>query len=236
MSYDEEEQLTKKQRREEARAQRKALEAAEHAGVARRKHLTLIGGSLAVLVAAAVVVLIATSGGGGSARVKAANAAANLRVTPAPWAPEYNGLQTRLAALKFPEQSDAAYHVHAALRVFANGQVVPVPANIGIDPHGEFLASLHTHDASGVIHIESSERYPFTLGQFFTIWGIKFTNTQLGSYVAGNGNVLSVYVNGKPVANPVGYVMKPHDDIIVAYGKPGSSPASFEYDWGAAGL
>ena len=50
MSYDEEEQLTKKQRREEARAQRKALEAAEHAGVARRKHLTLIGGSLAVLV------------------------------------------------------------------------------------------------------------------------------------------------------------------------------------------
>src|SRR5437773_2661789 len=136
MSYDEEAQLTKKQRREEARAQRKALEAAEHAGVARRKR----------------------------------------------------------------------------------------------------LASIDPHDASRVIRTGSCERYPFTLGQFLTVWGSKFTNTQLGSYVAGNGNVLSVYVNGKPGANPVGYVMKPHDGIIVAYGKPGSSPTGFEYDWASARL
>ena len=90
---------------------------------------------------------------------------------------------------------------------------------------------MHTHDASGVIHIESSEQYPFTLGQFFTIWGVKFTATQLGSYVAGAGNVLAVYANGKPVSNPAGYVMKPHDDIVVGYGKPGSFPTSFQNNW-----
>jgi hypothetical protein len=112
----------------------------------------------------------------------------------------------------------------------------PVPANLGIDAQEQFLAPLHTHDSSGVIHIEASEKYPFTLGQFFTIWGVKFTNAQLGGYVAGAGNVLAVYANGKAVSSPVGYVMNPHDDIVVGYGKPGSFPTSFQYNWAAVGL
>lgn len=228
-----EEQLTKKQRREEARAQRKALEAAEQAGAARRKRLSMIGVPLGVLVVAGVVVLIATSGSGGRGRapVSGAGGSAGLQATSAPWTPQYSALPTRLAALKLPEQSDGAYHVHAALRVYVEGKQVPVPANIGIEPEATSLAPLHTHDASGVIHIEASERYPFTLGQFFTIWGVKFTPTQLGSYIAGAGNVLGVYANGKPVSNPVGYVMNPHDDIVVGYGKPGSFPTSFQHEW-----
>jgi hypothetical protein len=228
-----EEQLTRKQRREEARAERKALEAAERANAVRRKRLTLIGVPLGALVVAGLVAVIASGGGGGgrSATVTGSGASAGLRTTPAPWAPEYSGLSTRLAALRLPSQSDGAYHVHAALRVYVNGKQVPVPAKIGIEPEATSLASLHTHDASGVIHIESSEPYPFTLGQLFTIWGVEFTATQLGSYVAGAGNVLAVYANGKPVSNPVGYVMSRHDDIVVGYGKSGSFPTSFQHNW-----
>ena len=232
-----EERLTKTQRREQARAERKALEEAERTGAARRKSLTLIGGALGVLVVVAVVAVAATGGGGGSKKaISGAGVSAGLRVTPAPWAPEYSGLSTRLAALKLPEQSDGAYHVHAVLRVYVDGKQVPVSEKIGIEPEATSLAPLHTHDTSGIIHIESSEKYPFTLGQFFTIWGVKFTNAQLGSYLAGNGNVLAVYANGKPVANPVGYVMNAHDDIVVGYGRPGSFPTSFEYNWAAQGL
>ncbi|HLB21949.1 MAG TPA: hypothetical protein VK605_07540, partial [Solirubrobacteraceae bacterium] len=174
---------------------------------------------------------VASSGGGRSARVSGAGATAGLQATPAPWAPEYGGLQTRLAALNLPAGMDGAYHVHAALRVYADGKQVPVPANIGIEPEGASMASLHTHDTSGVIHIESSEQYPFTLGQFFTIWGVKFSASQLGSYVSGTGKVLAVYANGKSMPNPAGYVMKPHDDIVVGYGKPGSFPTSFQNNW-----
>jgi hypothetical protein len=233
----EEERLTKTQRREEARTQRKELEAAEVAGAARRKRLTLIGGALGVLVVLAVVAIIATSGGGGSQTVASGSgASAGLQTTHAPWAPELSALATRLQALKLPIQNDGAYHVHAVLRVYVEGRQVPVPANIGIDPQAGSMASTHTHDATGLVHIEASERYPFTLGTFFTVWGVKFTNTQLGGYLAGKGNVLSAYVNGKPVSNPAGYVMNPHDDIVVAYGKPGSFPTSFQYDWAAAGL
>ena len=230
----EEEQLTKKQRREEARAQRKALEEAERVRAVRRKRLPLIGGPLGVVVVVAVIVaIVATSGGGGGKKaVSGSGVLAGLQATPAPWVPEYSGLSTRLQALNLP-QNEGAYHVHAVLRVYVNGQQVPVPAKIGIEPEATSMASLHTHDSTGLIHIESSEKYPFTLGQFFTIWGVKFTNTQLGGYVAGNGNVLAVYANGKPVANPVGYVMNPHDDIVVGYGKPGSFPTSFQHTWAA---
>jgi hypothetical protein len=226
-----EEQLTRKQRREQARTERKALEAAEQASTVRRKRLTVIGVPLGALAVAAVIALIATSGGGKSVHVTGAGASAGLQATSAPWAPEYAGLQTRLAALNLPAGMDGAYHVHAALRVYVDGKQVPVPANVGIEPEAGSMASLHTHDTSGVIHIEASEKYPFTLGQFFTIWGVKFTSTQLGSYVAHAGNGLTVYASGKPVSNPAGYVMNPHDDIVVGYGKPGSFPTNFQQQW-----
>lgn len=228
--------LTRKQRREQARAQRKALEAAERASSARRKRLKLGAVSLTGLAIAAVAALIAAGGGGASPRVSGTGASAGLQVTQAPWAPEYSGLATRLAALKLPGQSDGGYHVHAMLRVYVDGNQVPVPANVGIDPNATSLAPLHTHDTSGIVHIESTEQYPFTLGQFFTIWGVKLTSSQLGGYVAGNGKALSVYANGELVHNPVGYVMNAHDDIVVGYGRPGSFPMSFQYDWAGTGL
>jgi hypothetical protein len=228
--------MTRKQRREQARAQRKALEAAERESSVRRKRLRLAGASTTGLAIAAVVVLIAAGGGGASPRVGGSGATAGLQATQAPWPPQYSGLASRLAALKLPAQSDSGYHIHAMLRVYVNGTQVPVPANVGIDPNATSLAPLHTHDTSGIIHIEATERYPFTLGQFFTIWGLKFTRSQLGGYVAGHGEALSVYANGQPVQNPAGYVMNPHDDIVVGYGKPGSFPTSFQFEWAGTGL
>jgi hypothetical protein len=164
-----------------------------------------------------------------SAAAVGSGAVAGLQATTAPWQPEYSALEARLQALNLPTQSDTAYHIHAVLRIHVNGQQVEVPAHIGIDPEGRFLAPLHTHDSSGVIHMEASQAYPFTLGQFFSIWGVKFTNAQLGAYVADSAHVLSVYVNGTHVSDAVGYVMKPHDHILVAYGKPGSAPTNFNY-------
>src|ERR1700691_3548945 len=54
--------LTRKQRREAARAQRKAMEEAPAANVARRTRLTQLGVVVAVVVVVIVVVLIATGG------------------------------------------------------------------------------------------------------------------------------------------------------------------------------
>jgi hypothetical protein len=234
-----EQDLTRKQRREQARAERKQLEESERQSERTRRRIFQIGAVVAVAVVIAVIVIVAASGGGKKRAFSASGGSGvntDLQATPGPWAPEYNGLATRLQALNLPGQSDVAYHVHADLRVYVNGQRYTVPAQIGIDSQEEFLAPLHTHDTSGIIHQEASEPYPFTLGMFFTIWGVKFTTTQLGSWVAGNGNVLSTYVNGTLVSNGPGYRLRPHDDIVVGYGKPGSFPTSFKYDWASTGL
>lgn len=61
-------------------------------------------------------------------------------------------------------------HIHQHLDLYVDGRKVPVPAGIGIHPAVEF-APLHTHDASGVIHVESPTVRTYTLGQFFAVWG-----------------------------------------------------------------
>jgi hypothetical protein len=102
-----------------------------------------------------------------------------------------------------------------------------VPSQIGIDPSNGFIAPLHTHDTTGVVHMEAVETYPFKLGQFFDVWGVKFSDHQLGGYRDGGGRALSVYVNGNRVSDAVGYVMGKHDRIVVAYEKPDSFPKKF---------
>ena len=67
-----------------------------------------------------------------------------------------------------------AYHVHAHLSIFLNGQALAVPSSVGIvqqAPTTECHYPLHTHDASGVLHAHAGAETFFTLGQFFRIWG-----------------------------------------------------------------
>jgi hypothetical protein len=51
------------------------------------------------------------------------------------------------------QMEQLAYHVHAHLAIFIEGQPVTVPANIGI--HATCIAWLHTHATDGVIHVEA---------------------------------------------------------------------------------
>lgn len=148
----------------------------------------------------------------------------DVQTGPAPWPPEYTFLDRRLAALRLPGQSDTVFHIHALLRIFVDGRPVPVPARIGIDPQGRFLAPLHTHDSSGIVHIEADRPFAFTLGQFFTIWGVRFTDARIGGYADHGAERLRVYVNGRPVAHPAAHVLHAHDRIVVSYGRPGSFP------------
>ena len=65
-------------------------------------------------------------------------------------------------------------HYHAALQIVYQGNVLPIPANIGItgDPTAPTCFYwLHVHAANpDVIHIESPATQTFTLGQFFAVW------------------------------------------------------------------
>jgi hypothetical protein len=229
---------SRKEQKERLRQERIERERAAKVAAERKRRLQIGGGVglLAVIVAVVVVIIVSSGGGGGSSSAASGgdNGASDigLSVGPAPWKPEYSFLAQRLASYNFPQQTDVGYHVHANLQVYINGKKTTVPANLGIDPQGRFISPIHTHDTTGVVHMESTKYYPFTLGEFINIWGVDFTNNQLGEYKAGNGNVLQLWVNGKQVADPVNYKMKAHDVMILGYGKPGSFPHKASFDFG----
>jgi hypothetical protein len=232
---------SRKEQKDQLRQERLERERAAKIAAERRRRLQIGGGvGLLAVIVAVVVVLIVSSGGGGGGSSSANTTAGGsssasdigLSVGPAPWKPEYSFLAQRLSAFNFPQQTDVGYHVHAELKIYVGGKQTPVPANIGIDPQGRFISPIHTHDTSGVVHMESTKFYPFTLGEFLNVWGVQFTDQQLGQYKAGNGNVLQLWVNGKQIADPVKYKMRAHDIMILGYGKPGSFPHSAKFNFG----
>jgi hypothetical protein len=208
-----------KERLRKEREEREREEEQKAAKKSRRKKLGIAGGVL--LLALIVIGAVALSGG---KKQSPAAAQEGLQETPAPWEPLTDGLEERESALGLPAPSETIYHVHAQLEVFVDGKRVTVPNNIGIDQGKGFLSSLHTHDEKGVMHMEAVEPYPFTVGQFLTVWGVKFTPEQLGAYKPGGGKVLETYLNGKKVPNGPETQLKEGDHVVVGYGKPGSFP------------
>lgn len=63
-------------------------------------------------------------------------------------------------------------HDHALVVVTVDGEPAQVPASIGIDPTTRQIAVVHTHDTTGIVHIESPHAEDtYTLGQFLTLAG-----------------------------------------------------------------
>jgi hypothetical protein len=128
-------------------------------------------------------------------------------------------------------------HIHSHLDIFINGEAYLIPSNIGIIPN-QCIYWLHTHDDTGVIHIESPEERIFTLGEFFDIWGEEFSNSGIFDSIVEEsiGNSLEVFVNGKQVTAETDFRQIPineHDEIAIIYGKPPYSiPSNYEFPEG----
>jgi hypothetical protein len=165
-----------------------------------------------------------------------------LSTGPAPWpAPALaNGGANSadyVAAAGVPYGEETTQvHYHAHLDVNVDGSKVPVPAYLGfVTKNGKALglAPLHTHDPTGIIHVENSVPAKFVLGQVFIEWGVTFTDKCLGSYCSGNGKELAVFVNGKRYSgDPTRIVFTPHQEIAVEYGDAGhlpTPPSSYDF-------
>ena len=194
--------------------------------------------TLATLAGAAIVVgaVIAGASGGPSSPPLAPALLSGELVGPAPWPRNITGLRARLDELGLPAlaQEGTALHIHQHLDLFVDGSRVTVPAAIGIDENQGFISPLHTHDESGVIHVESPDVRTFTLGQFFAVWGLRLTPRCLGGYCAATSKTLRVYVDGKRFSgDPRVLPLAEHEEIVVAYGTraqlPRPIPARFDF-------
>ena len=110
--------------------------------------------------------------------------------------------------LTLSAHTNAVIHIHPKLTIFVEGKQQLIPANIGVESN--FMRALHTHDASGTLHIESpcSGRTDFTLGEFFEVWGEGFYK---------EGMKVRMLVNGEENAELDKYIMRNHDDIKLEY-------------------
>jgi hypothetical protein len=214
---------------------RKVKPSAAAAAPARSPWLYVGAGALgAAVIAAAVLGIVLATGGGGSSANNAKSAAAynalpGIRKTKAPWPPEYLYLADRLSPLSLttmPGHQGLVQHFHAHLDIFVNGKKVKVPAYVGINLGAGYLTELHTHDARGVLHIESQKPETFTLGQFFAEWAVFLNARQIGGYKG-----LKWYLNGQPqTGNPQNLVLKSHQEIALVVGKPPAKiPSSYKF-------
>jgi hypothetical protein len=176
-----------------------------------------------------VVAAIVLATGSTSTRSIAWAKVPDLQRGPAPWSSASGTLSERLAPahLHALTMEGAVVHIHQHLDLFVNGRKIPVPAFIGIGPGGTFLTEIHTHDASGIVHVESPTKTPFTLGQMFCEWGVKLTRTCLGRY---RGRI-SWWVDGKKMSgDPAQLVLAPHQEIAIAAGRaPAHVPVGFTF-------
>jgi hypothetical protein len=163
--------------------------------------------------------------------------------TPPPWAAndEQGKLQLRLRAISLdPLTAEGqAVHIHQHLDLYVAGKKVTVPAQIGIASSGAFLSDLHTHDATGIMHVESPTIRSFSLGQFFAVWGVRLDAKCIGSLCASGDKALHAWVDGAPVAgDPTRIVLDEHQEIVLAFGTPAQDPKPVprSYDFAAAGL
>jgi hypothetical protein len=195
--------------------------------------------ALVVVLVVDVGVLLASSASrvGASATSKPTVATApfatpsgvTLAETPPPWPlPADAKPYIAAAGLSVLSQEQLEVHYHAHLDIIANGKLVTVPAGIGfVIDQGKAtgITVLHTHDTSGIIHIESASDETFTLGQAFTEWGVALNAGQVGGLEVDDTHVLQAYVNGRRLqGDPATIRLKPHLEIALWYGPPGTKP------------
>jgi hypothetical protein len=126
-------------------------------------------------------------------------------------------------------------HYHAHVSLFVEGERIAIPIAVGIvDPvvsdgfatSGSCLYWVHTHDATGMIHIETPVAQDFTLGQLFDIWGRPLSETN----VAGFGGIVSTFVDGERYeGNPRDIVFTSRKHVSLQVGRPLSPPPMYTF-------
>ena len=131
------------------------------------------------------------------------------------------------------DQVDLHYHAHLSL--FVDGERIAIPGAVGVvdavfaDGYvqsGGCYYWLHTHDATGLIHIEPPTADDYTLGDFFTVWGQSLTSSE----VAGYSGTLSVFVDGERYdGDPAEIVLTSRKHVSLQIGRPLAPPPMYVF-------
>jgi hypothetical protein len=128
-------------------------------------------------------------------------APAVMRTTPPPWDAPRDAVSTIAAAGLTAEPLNTTGNAHiVTVSIVIDGWQVAIPPYVGVDRRRAQQAAVHTHDASNRVWLEGRDTESITLGQFFTVWAVRFDGRCLG---AACGEI-RVTADGNPVADAPG--------------------------------
>lgn len=119
-------------------------------------------------------------------------------------------------------------HIHQHLAIFDHGKPLGVPEDVGRPLIAGCFYWLHTHTPDGIIHVESPTLHVYTLGQFFAVWGVPLSRTNVAGAKPKPGEKVTVWVDGSPYAgDPAKIELMQHLDVTIDVGPPAKKPAPF---------
>jgi len=131
--------------------------------------------------------------------------------------------------IKCENQEQVTMHVHAHLAIFAKGVQIQVPQYLGFGAQAQCLYWLHTHDESGLVHVEAPDFNapnggPYTLGMLFDIWGETLSRTQVARYTGP----VTAFVNGTKYEGDLKAIpLAAHQQITLEVGTPIVPPPNY---------
>ncbi len=134
------------------------------------------------------------------------------------------------------------YHVHFFLGLWVNGSPVAIPSGVGMflpgPPVNGFVDTascvyyIHTHDSSGIIHIEDPDpagtpitQSIYTLKQFFDEWGITVNANQVGPFTGP----VRVFTSGPVYRGGIPSQTTPASDLTF-YGTDATTVPLYSYE------
>ncbi|MDQ6781440.1 MAG: hypothetical protein M3Z37_09860 [Candidatus Eremiobacteraeota bacterium] len=142
------------------------------------------------------------------------------------------------------------FHIHSHLSLWHNGVQIALPTALGIPGGTSFITTvnggpytnngtcfynLHTHDSSGIVHIEAPAATSFNLGQVFDIWGQPLTVGNVAGFI---GPTL-IYVDSTETpaqatlytGDPRAIVLSNHQQITIEVGGPYVYPLFYTWNY-----
>lgn len=101
------------------------------------------------------------------------------------------------------------------IRIILSGVEFKMPAKIGEE--AGCTRPLHTLDTSGTVYVTSPVNYPYTLQDFFAVWGQVFTRNQIFTLHTDSNHHIVLTVNGKVNNEYENYILTDGDQIVITF-------------------
>jgi hypothetical protein len=107
-----------------------------------------------------------------------------------------NNITKSIGGIQCDKIEHLVFHNHTKLVVKIQNKTQNIPGGLGIIPNN-CIFWLHTHDESGIIHIESPLNQTYTLGQFLNIWKTFDNSSFINNLSAVSDNHdINIFSNG----------------------------------------